>query len=176
MRHPSVFASLRPARALLPLVGAALLSLASGCRPFRPATPGTFAELPDTRPQYGYRAASAEGVVLGISAHDNTDPHVDLPFVEKAFEQQMRAEGYALLERRDVTTHQGLAGKQFRFGHDEQSNPHLYYVTFFVTDKWVYRLEAGGGRDDMLRYEAPIAWHVTNFQPRWVLISSSSTP
>lgn len=171
MRSSSLFASLRSL--LLPLAGAALLSLSSGCRPFHPATPDSFAELPESR-QYGYRAASADGVVLAASAHDNADPHVDLPFVEKAFEQQMRTEGYALLERRDVKTRQGLAGKQFRFGHDEKSNPHLYYVTFFVTDKWVYRLEAGGTRDDMLRYEAPIAWHVENFQPRWVLIASSA--
>ena len=169
------FSSRSVLRSLGLACGLVLASLAGGCRPFYPATPDSFAELPDHGPDFGYRAASADGVVLGASAYDNTDPHVDLPFVEKAFEQEMRDQGYALLERRDVKTHQGLVGKQFRFGRDEKNNPHLFYVTFFVTDKWVYRLEAGGARDSMLRYEAPIGWHVENFQPRWVLISSSSS-
>ena len=162
-------------RALWPLLGAALLALSSGCRPFYPATPDTFAELPKPGSDFGYRAASADGVVLGVSSYDNTDPHVDLAFVSKAFAQQMREQGYALLEQRDVKTRHGLAGKQFRFGRDEKNNPHLFYVTFYVTDKWVYRLEAGGARDAMLRYEAPIAWHVENFQTRWVMVSSNES-
>jgi hypothetical protein len=143
----------------------AALLLATGCgRPFAPATPGSFTELKD---QYGfdYRAVSADGVVLGIKAHEN-DPRVDLPFVERAFEQQMRSSGYALLEKRDVKTSAGLAGKQFRLGHDEANNPHLYYVTLFVTDAYVYVLEAGGTKEQMLRYEAPLAWHIEHFQTK----------
>ena len=139
--------------------------LAAGCsRPFVPATPGSFTELND---QYGfdYRAVSADGVVLGVKAHKN-DPKVDLTFAEKAFEQQMQASGYAMLEKREVKTVGGLAGRQFRMGHDEANNPHLYYVTIFVTDDYVYMLEAGGTREMMLRYDAPIGWHVDNFQPK----------
>jgi len=142
----------------------AALALAGCGRPFVPATPGSFTELKNQL-DYDYRAVSAEGVVLGVKAHDN-DPKVDLPFAEKAFEQAMRANGYALLEKRDVSAQGGLVGKQFRFGHDEEKDPHLYYVTIFVTDTHVYMLEAGGTKEQMLRYEAPIAWHVQHFQAK----------
>lgn len=147
--------------ALRPLLLAALL-LASACgRPFVPPTPGSFTELKD-QVGFDYRAVSADGVVLGVQAHPN-DPKVDLAFAERAFEQQMQAGGYALLEKRDVKSGNGLTGKQFRLGHDEANNPHLYYVTLFVTDEYVYVLEAGGTKEHMLRYEAPIAWHIENF-------------
>jgi hypothetical protein len=147
--------------ALRPLLLAALL-LASACgRPFVPSTPGSFTELKD-QAGFDYRAVSADGVVLGVQAHPN-DPKVDLAFAERAFEQQMQAGGYALLEKRDVKSGDGLVGKQFRLGHDESNNPHLYYVTLFVTDEYVYVLEAGGTKEHMLRYEAPIAWHIENF-------------
>lgn len=145
------------------LVFASLLLV--GCsRPFVPATPNSFTELKDQN-AYDYRAVSADGVVLGIKAHEN-DPKVDLAFAEKAFEQQMKSSGYAILEKRDVRTTGGLNGKQFRMGHDESNNPHLYYVTLFVTDSYVYVIEAGGTKEQMLRYDAPIAWHIENFQPK----------
>lgn len=146
------------------LLAAALTALAGCGRPFVPATPGSFTELNEQR-DYDYRAASAEGVVIGIKAYPN-DPRVDLAFAEKAYEQQMRSSGYALLEKRDVKAISGLAGKQFRFGHDEDKNPHLYYVTLFVTDDHVFILEAGGLKDNMLRYEAPLGWHIQNFRPQ----------
>lgn len=142
---------------------ASLLLIGCG-RPFTPATPGSFTELKDS-PSYDYRAVSADGVVLGIEAHKN-DPKVDLPFVEKAFEQRMSSSGYALLEKRDVRTSHGLAGKQFRMGLDMENNPYFYYVSFFVTDDYVYVIEAGGTKDLMLRYEAPVQWAIENFQPK----------
>ncbi|MCS6901864.1 MAG: hypothetical protein RMJ98_19740 [Myxococcales bacterium] len=149
-------------RLLCPLLLAVLL-LAVGCgRPFSPATPGSFTELKDPL-DFDYRAVSADGVVLGIKAHKN-EPKVDLAFAERAFEQQIRSNGYALLEKRDIRTSSGFPGKQFRMGHDEAKNPHLYYVTIFVTNDYVYVLEAGGAKEQMLRYEAPITWHIEHFQ------------
>jgi hypothetical protein len=148
----------------LPRILCALALLFAGCRPFVPATPGSFTELNDQE-DFDYRAVSAEGVVLGTKAHKN-DPRVDLAFAEKSLEQRLRSSGYALLEKREIKTRSGLIGKQFRLGHDESSNPHLYYVTLFVTDDYVYILEAGGTREQMLRYGAPIDWHVEHFQVR----------
>lgn len=148
----------------LALLFAAALALAGCGRPFVPATPGTFTELPGQY-DYDYRAVSADGVVLGIKAHEN-DPRVDLTYAEKAYELHMRSVGgYALLSKQPVQA-EGVAGVQFRFGHDEGQTPHLYYVTLFVTDRYVYILEAGAPRDIMERYEAPIGWHVQHFRPR----------
>ncbi len=143
-----------------------LLSLAlSGCgRSFVAATPPGFVDFGEER--YGsreYRAATADGVVLGIRTLEN-DPEGELSFWSKVLENRMRESGgYALLEKRSVKNRGGLEGTQFRFGHDEDGEPFLYWVTLFVDEKKLFLLEAGGPKAEMERQSAQIEWSVQNF-------------
>lgn len=147
------------------LVTASLVAFAAltGCRPFEPATPPGFVDLSDKYSNHEYRFTTADGMVLGVRAFKN-DPKGELPFWTKVVENRMRdTSGYALLETKDVKDRAGNAGKQLRFGHDESSVPHLYYVTIFVNDDRVFVLEAGGTKDLVTKHEDQIAWSVSNF-------------
>jgi len=144
----------------------AFLALATvGCgRPFEPATPSGFVDMGDRYADDEYRAATADGVVLGIRAFDN-DPKGELAFWAKALENRMRTRGgYALLDRRDVKSKSGADGVQLRFGHDQEGEPYLYWVTLFVTDDRIFLLEAGGPKEEITREEARIEWSIANFE------------
>jgi hypothetical protein len=158
---------IRRAIALAPAAAALVLAaLLAGCSNFVAATPPSFVELSDQRPSYDYRALTADGVVLAIRAIDN-DPKGDLAFWVEAIENRMRGTGgYALIEKRTVKCLDDHTGTQLRFGHDEGKDPHLYYLTVFVTDKRIFLLEAGGTKAQIERYDAPIEWSVTHFKPR----------
>ena len=62
--------------------------------------------------------------------------------------------GYALLEEVEVKAASNEAGKQLRFGRDEDGQTFLYWITLFVTPHRVYVIEAGGRKD---RFEAAAA-------------------
>jgi hypothetical protein len=154
-------------RPLLFALSAVLACAALGCgRPFTAATPPGFVDLGDDRyPDDEYRATTAEGVVLGVRAFEN-EPKGDIGFWSKVIENRMRENGgYALLEKRDVKSRNGLPGKQLRFGHDEGRTPHLYYLSVFVDDDHVYLLEAGGTKEQVERQKEQIDWSVRNFLP-----------
>lgn len=138
----------------------------SGCGlPYTPAVPPGFVELEDRYSGDEHRATTAEGVVLGTRAFEN-EPKGDLGFWAKVIENRMRETGgYAMLEKKDVKCRSGLAGVQMRFGHDEGRTPHLYYLTLFVDDDYVYLLEAGGTKVEVERQQAQIDWSVRNFLP-----------
>lgn len=133
-------------KSALLLVAALLLA---GCtHHFEIKTPPGFVEL-GHEGRYNYRATSADGVVIGVRELDN-DPKGELAFWARAVENQLRnAGGYALLDTRDVKSKDGVAGKQFRFGHDEGKTPHLYSVTVFVTPKRIDVVEVGGTKELM---------------------------
>lgn len=142
-------------------------ALSAGCgRPFVPATPPGFVDLENIYEGDEYRAATADGVVLGIRAIPN-EPKGETAFWARAIENRMReVGGYALLERRTVKNRGGLTGTQLRFGHDEGTRPHLYFVTVFTTEDTIFLLEAGGTKDEMKRLEPQIDWSVRNFLQR----------
>jgi hypothetical protein len=147
---------------LLPL----LFTLASACgRPFAPVTPSGFVELDERHSsQYDYRATSADGVVISIRVVKHR-PRGELAFWERAIENQLRDQGgYALLDKRDVRTQNGTAGRQLRFGHDEGGNPHLYYVTIFPTKKKLFIVEAGGTKDQLEATAGAIEQAITQFR------------
>jgi hypothetical protein len=155
-------------RNLLALCLAAVGSLAAaGCgRSFVPATPPGFVDLGDNYPDGEYRATTADGAVLGIRAFDN-EPKGELAFWSRALENRMRENGgYALLQKRSVTSNGGLVGAELDFGHDEGNTPHLYRVALFVTDKKIFVLEAGGAKAEMERQAAQIDWAIKGFQPK----------
>jgi hypothetical protein len=143
----------------------ALTALSGACASFRATTPGGFVELPDQEPSFDYRATTHDGVVLAVRALDN-EPRGDESFWSQAIELRLRQQGgYALLESRPVTCASGLAGRQLRFGHDEGTRPHLYYLTLFVTKRRIFLVEAGGAKDPFQREAAKIDAFVTSFVP-----------
>lgn len=142
----------------------ALALSALGCGPsFEAATPPGFVELEDQY-TYDYRATTADGLVIAVREIDN-DPKGEMSFWLRAIENHMRQRGgYALLGTHDVKSADGVAGKQMRFGHDEEAAPHLYYVTVFVTDDDIVVFEAGGTKDLMTRHAEQIDWAIKNFR------------
>lgn len=122
------------------------------------SAPKGFVEL-DESSGYDFRATSADGLVIAAREIDN-DPESGLTFWSRAVENAMRQRGgYALLETRDSAIAGGVPARQLRFGHDEGSRPHLYYVTLAVTDGAIYLLEAGGEKSLVERERARIdAW------------------
>lgn len=140
-----------------------LVSLACGPS-FQAATPPGFVAIDQEYTAYDYRATTADGLVIAVREVEH-DPMGDLEFWGRAIENEMRGRGgYALLGTKQVRTSQGLAGKQLRFGHDEGSKPHLYTVTLFITDDWIYLLEAGGTQELVEKHRQQLDWAVTNFR------------
>jgi hypothetical protein len=151
---------------LLVLASALALTALAGCRPFAPATPPGFVDLSESYSNGEYRSTTADGMVLGVRAFPNK-PAGELSFWTKVVENRLRdTSGYALLETKDVKDRNGNAGKQLRFGHDESTIPHLYYLTIFVNEDHVYLLEAGGTKDLVTKHEPQIAWSIENFLPK----------
>lgn len=152
-------------RTLLGLAIAAYALIGCG-RPYRAATPEGFVDLGDKYPNDEYRAATADGVVIGIRAFDN-EPKGTLKFWGRALENRMRdMGGYALIEKRAVKDAVGHEGIQLRFGHDEGKEPHLYYVALFVTDARIFLIEAGGTKAEMDREAQRVEWAIANFYPK----------
>lgn len=152
---------------LISLRNAALLLFTAALVPacghhFEAMTPSGFVEL-EHQERYDYRATSADGLVIAVRELDN-DPKGELAFWSRAVENQLRSRGgYALLDTRDVKSKDGIAGKQFRFGHDEGKTPHLYSVTVFVTPKRIEVLEIGGTKELMTSNAAVSDQTVANF-------------
>lgn len=145
------------------VTGILALGLTACGRPFVAATPPGFVDLGDRYGRAEYRAATADGAVLGVRAFDN-DPKGDLGFWTRVLENRMRETGgYALLEKRPVKAG-ALDGTLLRFGHDEGKDAHLYYLTVLVDDAHVFLLEAGGPRGQLERLGPQIEWSTRNFR------------
>lgn len=148
-----------------------LAALTTGCgRPYEVATPEGFVELTEGEDRYDqshheYRASTADGVVVGVRAFEN-EPKVDLALAVRAFENRVRlGEGYALLDKKEVSARSGQKGTLLSFGHDEAGGAHLYSVAIFVTEDWVYILESGGKKDLFDKARTSVEWFIKNFQP-----------
>jgi len=148
------------------LVSALLLSALplAGCgHHFETATPQGFVELEDQE-AYDYRATTADGLVVAVREIEH-EPKGEMAFWTRAVENRMRQRGgYALLGTRDVKTKSGLDGKQLRFGHDESGKPHLYYVTIFVTESYLFLIEAGGTKELMEKGGAGLDQFIESFR------------
>lgn len=144
----------------------------AGCgKPYEVARPDGFVELTEDdsrydRRAYEYRASTADGVVIGIRAYENK-PKVDLALSVRALENRIRlGEGYALLEKKDASAADGTKGTTLRFGHDETGGAHVYELTVFVTEDWVYVLEAGGKQELFDKERAAIDGFLKSFDPK----------
>ncbi len=141
------------------LPSACALALLCACGPsLTLTTPSGFVELTEESPDetFDYRATTADGLVLAARQLEHS-PHGTLEFWTRAVENEIRQRGgYALLESQPVKTAGGLSGTQLRFGHDEGRKPHLYYVTIFVTERFLYLLEAGGEQGQLEQHRAAL--------------------
>lgn len=141
------------------LIAVLTLSLgAAACGPaFEVSTPPEFVELEEEYSRYDYRATSADGLVIAAREIEN-ESKGGAAFWLKAIKNRMRERGgYALLEELPLKSADGVPGTQLRFGHDEGSaNPHLYYLSVFVTEDMIYLFEAGGTKELMTAQAAQI--------------------
>jgi hypothetical protein len=145
------------------LVALSVLLFGCGGRPYVPQTPPGFVEFKEKYDGDEYRAATADGVVLGIRAFKN-EPKGELAFWVQAIKNRLRdVGGYALLETRPVADRANLKGTELRFGHDEGSEPHLYMVAIFASEERVYLLEAGGTKAQVDRQASQLDWWVKSF-------------
>lgn len=153
-------------RAAIFAVAVASLGALGGCgRSFSAATPPGFVDLGTHYGADEYRAATADGVVIGVRAFDN-DPKGESAFWQRAIENRMRdIGGYALLDKREVKNRAGQAGTALKFGHDEGNQPSLHVIALFVTDKKIFLLEAGGPKGEVERVMPQIDWSIRNLYP-----------
>lgn len=147
-------------------VSAICLFTAACGSPFKATTPPGFVEVENHGydDRYDYRATTADGLVIAVRAVDNEDGGT-LEFWTRAIENQLRQQGgYALIEKVDVKTSGGVAGKQLRFGLDQETTPHLYYVSVFVTEDTVFVHEAGGSKELMTKNMAQVTASIDNLE------------
>ena len=138
----------------------------AGCSPLL-ATPPRFLELEEERGAFDYRATSADGVVIGARKLDyDSDRGGGLDFWSDAVKQRLsQMGGYALLEEKAVKTTEGVAGKQLRFGRDENRVPYQYWITLFVAGDDLFVVEAGGPVDKIKTHEAGIDKAIASLDP-----------
>jgi hypothetical protein len=148
------------------LTAALLLLLASACgRPFDVKTAPGFVELNNQAP-YAYRATTPEGLVFAVRVVDDEE-RGDLAFWTRTLTLQMRdVSGYALLDTKDVTAHDGTKGKRLVFGHDEDNKPFAYEVSIFMAQSRLFVVEAGGPKGEMDRWRPQIDWMEGNVAVR----------
>lgn len=151
---------------LCTLTAFCLGSLSIGCGPsFVSQTPPGFVELDNEYDTYDYRATTAEGVVIAVREIEN-DAEGEPEFWLTAIKNKMRERGgYALLETVNVKSADGVSGTQLRFGHDDGNNdPHLYYLSVFITPSKIWLVEAGGTKELMTAQAAKIDQAVSTFR------------
>ncbi|MBS2017739.1 MAG: hypothetical protein JST00_32980 [Deltaproteobacteria bacterium] len=140
------------------LVVTLALTLATGCgaRVQAKAAPG-FVELKGD-PDYAFRAVAPEGVAVAARLVKLDEP-MEVSFWERAVALRMRElEGYALVETKNVTAHDGLSGRELIFGHDEQGKPFVYRVRLFTRETKLLVVEAGGAKEQMDRFAPQVDW------------------
>jgi hypothetical protein len=146
------------------LAALALFSLgATACgRPFDVKTAPGFIELDDQAPAYDYRAMTPEGVVFGVRAVD-VDDKGDIAFWARAITLRFRqANGYALVDTKDVESRDKTPGKELDFGHDENGKPFTYRVRLFRAQNRLFIAEAGGTKEQMERYKDTVDWMLSS--------------
>lgn len=148
------------------MVGALCALSLAACSGFQVQTPTRFLELEED-PAYDYRATTADGVVLAVNEHEvDAERGSSVAFWVEAIEGRLRhVGGYALTEKKDVTTQSGLTGTQLRFGRDQGSKPYRYWVTVLVDGDSVFVIEAGGAEDVFEPASAGIEQAIASFEP-----------
>ena len=123
----------------------ALFLLLAACHGGRLATPSGFATL-DSDDAYSYRAANAQGVVLGVRTESN-DVKANVDFWAETLDLRLRDAGYAFRSKDTPRSRAGLQGRQLRYEVVRGGRTQSYWLTVFATDKRVYVVEAAGDKE-----------------------------
>jgi hypothetical protein len=127
----------------------ALAPLASGCGPsVQASVPSGFAII-ENGDDYAFRAANADGVVLGVRSEENK-PHGDLGFWSQALTKRLEKRGYSAEgAARQVESREGTKGVLRTFTTSAAGRPHVYWLGVYVTDDDVFVVEATGDADSV---------------------------
>jgi len=148
-----------------------VVALAMGCAPYRIETPTSFVELEQrSHSSFAYRAATADGVVVGLRALDN-DRRATLEFWTEAVRNKLRdGRGYELQQEQDVTARGGIPGKQMHFARDDAGHSYRYWVSVFVRHEGrkprIWILEAGGLSEPFEARQQSLESMLATFEPR----------
>lgn len=128
-----------------------------------------FAQLDDG--DYDWRAASPDGVVIGVRVVRNR-PEGSLDFWARAVDERMRAQGYEPDgDPRAVQTQQGMRGVQIRYLRAVGGRPHRYWATLFVRPGGflrrakIYIVEAGGDAETFDRAAPQVERTIATLDP-----------
>lgn len=128
-----------------------------------------FAELDEGF--YDWRAASPDGVVIGVRVLRNR-PEATVDFWARAVDERMRAQGYEPDgDPRPVQTQAGMRGVQLRYLRTVGGRPHRYWTTLFVRPgaflrrAKVYVVEAGGDAETFDRAVPQVERTITSLEP-----------
>lgn len=116
----------------------------TACHGGRLATPSGFATL-DSDDAYSYRAANAQGVVLGVRTESN-EVKATVDFWAEALDLRLRGSGYVVEAQSSPRSRGGLEGRQVRYEVVRDGRTHCYWLTVFATEKKVYVVEAAGDK------------------------------
>ena len=143
----------------------------AGCAKFAIDTPSAMVELNESSySNYDYRATTPDGVVVGVRVErmkegSGNTPVGELEFWAESTQLRLRTlGGYALLDESEVTSANGVDGIQLRFGRDQDDSPYTYWVTLFVTTKFIHAIEAGGRRDLFEAAQSDIETAIQSYQ------------
>jgi hypothetical protein len=130
---------------------------------FEPKTPKGFVafdtsyanhwwETDDKDPEYDYRATSPDGVTLAVRRVKN-DPKGDVGYWSDAIAQRLTAYGtYDVTSSRDITNHQGVAGREITLKHTADGSEHVYRVAVYDRKGWLYVIESAGDTQKMANW------------------------
>jgi hypothetical protein len=154
-------------RLLLPSFLAALPLSSLGCTPgARLEAPGDFATL-GRHGGYDFRAASANGVVVGVRREPN-DLRASVDYWAGALDARLRRDGYSPDGKKDpdrvVTTARGLAGRELHYTRAEDRRTYCYWLAVFATQDHVYLVEAGGDAEAFEPAKAEVEKAVLSLQ------------
>jgi hypothetical protein len=127
----------------------AIAPFAAGCGPSVHAeVPSGFAII-ESGDDYAFRAANADGVVLGVRSEANK-PHGDLGFWSQALTKRLEKRGYATEgAARNVSSREGTKGVLRTFTTSSGGRPHIYWLGVYVTDDDVFVVEATGDAESI---------------------------
>jgi len=177
-RAPSRHAPIGRARsmffvAMLATVALFVVALSSGCgAPGVFYTPSSMVELNESRhSHYRFRATTPDGVVLAVrtirQGQNKEVPAGSLDFWTEAVRLRLQTlGGYALLDEVEARSADGTVGTRLVFGHDQGDRPHRYWVTIYVTDRWVHVVEAGGVEEQFSAVDAEITQAMQRYRVR----------
>lgn len=146
-----------------------VLLFTSACASFKLTPAADFAVMPSSG-SYDLRAATAEGVVLGVRDLPNRRPRGSLTFWSRLVVRRLARDGYAIDEVRAVRTEGGLHGRQIRARREESGAVTHYWVTLFVEDggflgrNHVYCVEAAGEEEHFQSAQPAIERAIRSFR------------